>query len=188
MSAVCHVPKRGGRSGGCRAGGVARAVRRLASLLAFVGLAASAPSLARAEPPTSGVASPAPVMPTTVPSRVTVGVMAIQATSEPGPIDERLRPLLSALQALPFKSFQLLDTREVLLRDASHGDLRLAGGRTLTVHLVSHDDKQAQVRVELVTGDKKVLDSTVVVRRNLTFNLAVRTTTGALVVPITVRY
>lgn len=133
--------------------------------------------------------APAPIMPSAVGAKVEVEVMVILAKAEPGAVDPRLASMASALKSLPFQSFTLLDQQGVRLAGGEEQALRLTDQRRLKVRLVAHDATQATVKIELMSGETEVLDTTVSVHRNKSFYLAVRGYQGgSLVVPVTVRY
>ncbi len=133
--------------------------------------------------------SPAPVMPATVGPRIEVEVMIIHAAKGAPAIDPRLAGMMDQLSALPFDSYKLLDQHAVRLIDGSKDAVQLAGDRALRVYLISHDAREARVRVELMSGEQQVMDTTVSIHRNRAFYLAVRGYEGgSLIVPVSVRY
>ena len=133
--------------------------------------------------------APAPVMPSPVPARVTVEVKVIQASSEAGASDPRLASMMGALSRMGFARFWLVDEHAGAMADTEELTLRLPENRRLRVSLVSHDAAAARVRVELISGEVRVLDSTVSINRNRAFFLKVGLPAGgAIILPVGVRY
>jgi hypothetical protein len=133
--------------------------------------------------------TPAPVMPNAVAPKVDIGVMVISASATPGPTDARLSALLPTLRTLPFQSFTLIDEKAVRLTDGASEAVVLSGDRRLRVQLLSHDAKEARVRVELMAGEVQVVDTTISIHRDRSFYVAVRSADGAtLILPVSVRY
>jgi hypothetical protein len=160
---------------------VNKRIRRLCGAAVALVLLAGAPGVQ--------AQTPAPVLPTAVAPRVDVGVMVIQASATPGPIDSRLTPLLPTLRTLPFQAFTLLDEHDVRLIDGATEAVSLAGDRRLRVQLLSHDAKEARVRIELMAGEVQLVDTTISIHRNRSFYVAVRGGQGTtLILPVSVRY
>jgi hypothetical protein len=155
-------------------------MRLLLLFCAFVG----APAFAQDKQ-----ATPAPVMPATVGPKVEVEVLLVHATRGEPAVDPRLTPLLHQFKSMPFTRFALLDQHEATLVDGGDDAVEMDGSRKLRLALISHDDVGAQVRVQLMTGDTQVLDTTVSIHRNKMFSLALNGYKGgALIIPVGVRY
>jgi hypothetical protein len=153
----------------------------LAALL--IAIAAASPVVSFAQP------TPAPVMPSPVSAHVDVSIMVVAATEGAGPSDPRLEAWMPLLKVTPFQSFQMLDAHELRLGDTEEQAMRLSEGRRVRIQLLSHDLSQARLRVELMNGEDKAVDTTVTITRNKSFFLVVRGKEGAaLLVPIVVRY
>lgn len=156
----------------------------VAAALLCVAASASAQPAPPAPPPV-----PAPVMPSPLTARADVEVMVIEASEAAGENDPRLTPLLPTLKATGFASFQLVDRRSLRVADSETQQLLLSGARVLTVQMLSHDLQQARVRLVLVSGAARLVDTTITVHRNKAFYLAVRGHAGkSLIVPVAVRY
>jgi hypothetical protein len=155
------------------------------ALLAAAWLCLSASAWAQPAPPPQ----PAPVMPSPVTARVDVEVMVIEASEAAGPSDPRLTPLLATLNATGFASFQLVDRRSLRVADSETQQLLMSDARVLTIQMLSHDLQQAQVRLVLVSGAARLVDTTITVHRNKAFYLAVRGHAGkSMIIPVAVRY
>lgn len=124
-----------------------------------------------------------------VPSKVTVEVMVVQATNKHSKVDDELRPVMQSLRHLRFTGFTVLSTNKLVIGERSDGSINVVGGRRLKVDLLEVDDTQAKLRFQLMKGDKKVMDTTVSIRRNRTFIVAgPKHDDGVLILPLTVRY
>lgn len=162
-------------------GGVARRAGRWSGAWLALTLALGAPAAAQT--------APAPGASAAVAATVEIEVMAIQGFPNPGPADPRIAHLMPALKAFPFQSYQLLDQKEVRLTDGKEEAVKLVDERRMRITLLSHDAREARVRLQLESGEAKVLDTTISIHRNLSFNVAVRGPNGtALFLPVTVRY
>ena len=156
-------------------------------LLASAWLCLSASAWAQPAPPAPP--QPAPVMPSPVTARVDVEVMVIEASEAAGPSDPRLTPLLATLNTTGFASFQLVDRRSLRVADSETQQLLMSDARVLTIQMLSHDLQQAQVRLVLVSGAARLVDTTITVHRNKAFYLAVRGHAGkSMIIPVAVRY
>lgn len=133
--------------------------------------------------------APAPVMPSPVSARVDVSVMVVLASEGAGESDPRLSAWMPLLRSTPFQSFQMLDAHELRIADTEEQGVSLSGGRRIRVQLLQHDLAQARLKIELMNGDEKMVDSTVTIARNKSFFLVIRGENGtALLMPIVVRY
>ena len=138
--------------------------------------------------PTSSYAQ-APRPTAAVGSKVTVEVMVVQATNEHQRVDPELRAVMQSLRHLRFTGFSVLSTDKIVVSSRSKGSTGVAGGRQLKIELLDVDEKQAKLRFQLMKGDKKVMDTTVSIRRNRTFIVAgPKHGGGVLILPLTVRY
>jgi hypothetical protein len=141
------------------------------------------PSLANAQ-------TPAPVMPSPVPAWVDVKLMVVQASEQAGAVDPRLGSFAQTLlSSTPFLSFTVLAQHEMRLGDTEEHAVSVSDVRRVRCRLISHDPQQAQLRVELLSGDTQIVDTTVTIRRNKSFVVAMRSRDGTtLLIPLTVRY
>lgn len=136
------------------------------------------------EPP-----KPAPVMPSPVGPKVKVEVLLVHAEKGDPYVDPKLTKMLSELKTLPYDKFTLIDDHSATLTDGAADVVDFEGGRRMVIHLVSHDEKGAQVRVELMAGETRLLDTTISIHRNRMFYLAVSGQgSGRTVIPVGVRY
>ena len=155
----------------------------LTGLAAVLGvlLMAGAPAVSFAQAPRPASAP--------VSGRVSVEVMVVQATNKHQRVDAELRTVMQSLRHLRFTGFSVLSTNKVSVGDRGDASINVAGGRRLKVNLIEVDEKQAKLRFQLFKGDKKVMDTTVSIRRNRTFIVAgPKHEDGVLILPLTVRY
>ena len=121
-------------------------------------------------------------------SRVSVEVQVVLANNS-GVVDPRLAGVVENLSFLHYTGFKLLDTQPVKLAPGQDASFNIAGGRKLTLTLVSRDARAAKMRV-LMSSEKGVLmDTTVSIHRNRAFMIAGPSyEDGKLILPLTVRY
>lgn len=166
-------------------------MRRALSRVLAVGLAlaaASGPVALAQQPPT-----PAPVMPASVPAKVSVIVRVIDASSERAYVDPKLAGWASALAKTPFSSFTLLQERTLLLPDGDGGTLSLPDGRTLALQLTSHNSTEATVAVSSRRAGAEPVETTLTITRNRAFMYVLRLSQPgqaghALLLKVDVRY
>lgn len=159
------------------------------ALLAMLALGMSLsvmPALAQAPPrpvPASAPAAPAPS------ADVDVQIMVVHANNAHTRVDSRLEGLLGHLRHLDYTGFDVLQTQTEKLQDSGNARYDVAGSREIRVNLIGHDAENARLRIRMFTGESKVLDTTVSVRRNRSFIvMGPRHNDGVLILPITVRY
>lgn len=151
----------------------------------LLALALGAGPVALAQP----TPAPAPVMPSPLSAHVDVSVMVVHASEAAGESDPRLSAWMPLLRSTPFQSFQMLDAHEMRIADTEDQGVSLSAGRRIRVQLLQHDLSQARLKIELMNGDEKIVDSTVTIARNKSFFLVIRGENGtALLMPIVVRY
>lgn len=122
--------------------------------------------------------------------KVEVTVHVIKATEAHKKVDAKLSSLTRFLKPLRYTGYELLSTHEVPVSGRAPGNFGIAGDRKVHIELLSRDEQNARLRVQIM-GPKgqKLLDSTVSVRRNGTFIVAgPKYGDGVLVLPLTARY
>lgn len=114
--------------------------------------------------------------------------MVVHARTDTTKVDPALEPIMQNLKFLPFQGFSLLEQYTSSLGPEQETTWS-AAGRRMKVELLSRDEKQARIRVVLLNGDKRVLDTTVSIHRNKSFMLAgPKHLEGVLVFALSVRY
>ncbi len=121
--------------------------------------------------------------------KVRVKVRIVHATNAHTQIDQRLSKMARYLQNLRYSGFELLASESTDLTKNGKRTFSIAGGRKMTVNLLSKDAKRAKLRVQIHGKRGKLLDTTVSVRRNGFFVVAgPRYKDGILVLPISAKY
>jgi hypothetical protein len=121
--------------------------------------------------------------------KVRVKVRVVHATNAHSRVDERLTKIARHLRNLRYSGFELIETETADLAKGAKRSFTIAGGRKMTVNLISKDSKRAKLRVQIHGKRGKLLDTTVSVRRNGFFIVAgPRYKDGILVLPISARY
>ncbi len=167
------------------------------ALSLLTALFAATPALAEGPTRPSGgprVEHAAPAKPQKKPSkppaaRVTVGVQVVHATDSEEGIDPRLDALASSFRYFKYKGYRLLSSESRPLAVGGSATFEIAGERELTVTVVERDDERARVRVEIVKGENRLLDTTVSINRDGTFIVAgPKYRDGILMLPLRASY
>jgi hypothetical protein len=120
--------------------------------------------------------------------KVRLEILVVHGTPS-GPVDPRVRDLAPQFAGMNLRGFKVLDSQSLVLGDGQSGSVSLAGGRKLELQLVSRTAQAAKVRIQLMSGSQKKLDTTVSIPRNRAFPVAGPPHDGGrLIVPITARY
>ncbi len=121
--------------------------------------------------------------------QVKVQVMVVHATDGKVFVDPKLEKLERHLEFLKYSSYEVISTeRDALAQDKSTS-FAIEGGRKVTVTLLSKDESKARLRVQMYKADKKLVDTTVSVKRGGTFIVAgPKYQGGMLLLPITADY
>lgn len=121
--------------------------------------------------------------------KVEVQLMVVHATDSHSKVDARLSRLKRYLSHLRFTGYELLDTHRAQLSTRGSETFAIAGGRKVTIELLSKDDRRARMRIQVTAKGGKLLDTTLSVNRNGTFIVAgPKYEDGILVMPLTARY
>ena len=122
-------------------------------------------------------------------SKVGIKVRVVHATKDSRKIDKRLSKISKHLTKLGYTGFSLLETESAEISPKGKKSFTIAGGRKLTVAVLSKDSKRARLRVEIQGKKGKLVDTTVSIRRNGFFIVAgPKYKGGILVLPISARY
>lgn len=120
--------------------------------------------------------------------KVQIEVMVVHATNS-GRVDPRLRDLQRQLDQMRFTGFEVLSTSSDSLAEGQNTTVNVAGGHKLKVRLIEKDARNARVRIELLKGNEKRLDTTVTIPRDRIFLVGgPKHDGGKLILPITVDY
>ena len=121
--------------------------------------------------------------------QVKVQVMVVHATDGKDYVDPKLAKLERHLEFLKYSSYEVLKTESDSLRQDKSTSFSIEGGRKVTVTLLGKDDSKARLRVQMYKADKKLVDTTVSVKRGATFVVAgPKYQGGMLLLPITAKY
>ncbi len=132
---------------------------------------------------------PVPVSDGAVSRDVDVQVMIVHAHNSNTRVDSRLEGLLQHLRHMRYTGYTVLDTKSESLTDGNEANYDVQGDRQLKVELVDHDGRNARLRIRMLTNGRKVLDTTVSVRRNRSFIvMGPQHDQGVLVFAITANY
>lgn len=156
---------------------------RMAALLAALVLGAPAlvEGVAVAAPPAAGAKAP-------VANRVDVGVMVVYANNS-GQVDPRLRGLQRQLEVMRFTGFQLLSQHDDTLGVNQTATFQVEGDRRVQITLLSRDEENAQIRVQVFKDNEKKADTTLTIKRGRTVPIGVgKYQDGSLILPVTVNY
>ena len=136
-------------------------------------------------------ARPTPVKMSSTPASGKVGLeLKVVHADNSGKVDPQLQGVYENLKFTRFSGFSLLDTHDAKLGPGQDETFTVAGGRKVTVALVSRDARAAKVRVVMTNPEgRSVMDTTVSIHRNRAFMIAGPDFKGGkLVLPISVRY
>lgn len=173
--------------------------RRGLRVLLALGLSASlvlcdAWAQGRPPPPPPGGGRPVPARQVPAPSdqaakKARVEVMVVYATNTGNRVDADLQPIMQQLKFTSFRSFTHLESHPAELAVGEESTFGIAGGRRVKIALISRDDKQAKIRMQMFSQGSKLLDTTVSIHRDRSFMVAgPRYQEGVLILPITVSY
>jgi len=120
---------------------------------------------------------------------VNLEVMVVHAKEGSAHVDPKLDKLNLDLGHLRYENFTVLSTNKSTLVSGKPATFTVEGGRKVKVTLLSKDDARVRLKVQLFKGDKKLLETTVAVKRGSTFVVAgSKYDGGMLLLPITARY
>jgi len=121
--------------------------------------------------------------------KVNVKVQVVHATKANKKVDSRLGKVAKHYRRLGYTGFKLLSSEQLSLSAKGKKTVSIAGGRRMTVAVLSKDAKRARLRVQIQGKRGKIVDTTVSVKRNGMMIVAgPRHKKGILVLPIWVRY
>lgn len=121
--------------------------------------------------------------------RVRVQVMLVHATPGETYMDPALQRWGRHLRHLRYDSYELIERRRAALVPQGSRDFEILGDRQISVSLLSKNERNARLRVQMYRRGQKLVDTTVTVNRNGTFIMAGPAhKNGILVLPITASY
>ena len=123
-------------------------------------------------------------------SKVNVKVQVVHATKSHKKVDSRLGRVSKHLKRLGYTGFQLLESEQAeLTAKGKKKSFAIAGGRRLSVAVLSKDSERVRLRVQVQGKKGKLVDTTVSIKRNGFFVVAgPKHKGGILVLPISARY
>lgn len=121
--------------------------------------------------------------------RVNVQMLVVHATDSEQGIDPRLQSYASSFRYFKYKGYRLLSTQDADLAVDADASFSIEGGRRVRVTLLSRDEANARVRVEMSGGEGKLLDTTVKINRDGTFIVGgPKYKDGILILPLRASY
>lgn len=122
--------------------------------------------------------------------KVTVGIMVVYATEAHSNVDNRLDSVIRHLSHMRYTGYELLGAHEAELTPGGSQTFAIQGNREMTITLLSRDERQVRLRVQVMAGrGNKLVDTTLSANRNGTFFVAgPKYRDGILVLPLTARY
>jgi hypothetical protein len=121
---------------------------------------------------------------------VKVEMMVVHAHTKNNKVDKSLQSIKNYFRNYKFTGFNLLKKKQAMIPDKKSKSFIIVGNRRVSVRVISHDNNKARLRVT-ITGRKnrKLLDTTMVVKRNGTFIVAgPQHDNGILILPLKVKY
>lgn len=121
--------------------------------------------------------------------KVRLTLLVVHATDSEEGIDPRLSSLASSFRYFKYKGYKQLGVENADVAVNGDASFSIAGDRTVKVTLLSKDDQNARVRVEVTGKNGKLLDTTVKVNRDGTFIVAgPKYKDGMLILPLRASY
>lgn len=121
--------------------------------------------------------------------KVNLQVMVIYATTAHKRVDDKLSQVTRYLNHLKYTGYELLQSESMQLGLNGNESFIMANGQQAKATVLSKDDKRVNVRLEIMKGKAKVLDTTLSVNRDGSFMVAgPRYKDGILVLSVTARY
>ncbi len=121
--------------------------------------------------------------------KVHLTLLVVHATNAETGIDPSLQAFAQSFRHLNYKGFRLLSTQssDVTLNNDAH--FKIEGNREVKVTLLSRDENNVRVRMEMTGKSGKLLDTTVKVNRDGTFIVAgPQYKDGILILPLRASY
>lgn len=120
--------------------------------------------------------------------KVEVKVRVIHATNS-GKVDPQLQDVMKQLRFLKYTGFRLLNTNTAQIAVGSDTTFQVVGGRRLKVQVLEKTPEHARLRIRMLKGSERVLDTTVKIHRDRSFIIGGPNYQGGkLVLPVEVRY
>ncbi len=120
---------------------------------------------------------------------VNVQLMVVHATEGEAFVDPKLESLEKHLEFLRYDNFKVLDTHRSPVVMGKATSFEIEGGRKVNITLLEKNDTEVKLRVQMFKEGKKLVDTTVRVKRGSTFVVAgPKYKGGMLLLPITANY
>jgi len=120
---------------------------------------------------------------------VNVQIMVVHAKEGEPYVDPKLSRLEKHLEFLRYDNFSVLDTQRSPVVSGKATSFSIEGGRKVTINLLEKNEKEVRLRVQMFKEGKKLVDTTVRVKRGSTFVVAgPKYKGGMLLLPITANY
>lgn len=149
--------------------------------LCFMAMLALAPVIAPAPAFAQGKAERA--------GKVHLTLLVVHATNAEVGVDPSLQAFAESFHHLNYKGFRLLSEHASDVTLNNDADFAIEGNRDVKVTLLSRDDANVRVRVEMNGKSGKLLDTTVKINRDGTFIVAgPQFKDGILILPLRASY
>lgn len=121
--------------------------------------------------------------------KVRVEMTVIYAHNEDNRVDPELRDVMRQLKNFRFTGYRMLERHPTSLSVGQSTSFSVPGGRRIRMDLLDRTDSQARVRIRMLNGNEKVLDTTVSIHRDRSFMIGGPSyEKGKLILPVTVNY
>lgn len=142
------------------------------------------------------VALAGPAAPTTASSgqratngKVRITLLVVHATDSYDGVDPKLASLASSFRYFKYKGYKELSTANADVSPSGDTTFDIVGDRKVKVTLLSKEDADVRVRVEVTAQSGKLLDTTVKINRGGTFIVAgPKYQDGMLILPLRASY
>lgn len=122
-------------------------------------------------------------------NKVRLTLLVVHATDTVTGVDPRLASLESSFRYFKYKGYKQLSSESADVATDGSNTFDIVGNRKVTVTLLSKDDNNVRVHVEVTGNNGKLLDTTVKVNRDGTFIVAgPKYQDGMLILPLRASY
>jgi hypothetical protein len=122
-------------------------------------------------------------------NQVRLSLLVVHATDSESGVDPALGKLAKSFSHFKYKGYRLLAQHDADVRVNQDQSFSIEGGRTVLLTVLSKEDSDARVRVQVTGKGGKILDTTVKVNRDGTFIVAgPQYKDGILMLPLKASY
>ncbi len=120
---------------------------------------------------------------------VNVQLMVVHAREGEAYVDPQLERLEPHLQFLRYDNYQVLDVHRSPVVKGKTTSFAIEGGRKVSIDLLEKNQQEVRLRVQMFKDGKKLVDTTVRIKRGSTFVVAgPKHKGGILLLPLTANY